>query len=992
MTTPYHAKYWAYELQRTGPAGTIESIGRSMSNAKIELHPYQVDAAIFALKSPLQKGVMLADEVGLGKTIEAGLVIAQRWAEGKRKIMLILPATLRMQWRQELETKFFVPAVVLDSKNYKAIQKAGHANPFTEPGEHGKPAVILSSYQFIWKKAAEVAKVDWDLVVIDEAHRLRNVYKGASRSRQATAIRSAISGCPKILLTATPLQNDLKELWGLASIADESYFGSEKEDLKSFTSQYRKTADETTQDERNEDLRMRLRQWCKRTLRQDVTRFVKFTTRHSITQDFTPTEEEQEVYELVSRYLDRGTTWAFPGLHKKLKELMLRKLLASSTFAIGATLQKLQQRLENCTGSNEAFQEFANSILGEPSEDEPIENGQELTEDIDDWKETEEDWTEKLEEEEAPEAMPEFTAEMLKRQLLDELEHLSKSASKANSIAGNAKGEALLEILPTAFDTAEKNYGAARKVVIFTESKKTQEYLFDLLETQYAGQIVLISGTNTDNRSQEIYKNWLERHQGSSRITGIKPVDVKAAIVEEFKERGTILIATEAAAEGVNLQFCSLLVNYDLPWNPQRVEQRIGRVHRFGQKYDVLVVNFINTANTAERRVFQLLDQKFKLFNGVFGASDEILGTIESGVDIEKRIIEIMSTCRTEDEINAAFDELQSESREEIEASMKATRETVLRHLDTDVQSLLNTRESETRNILDKRTKWLMDLTRHELGDSATFSEDGLSFRYPDNSGDSIFYYAANSEPGRSDDREGVFYRSNEDLAVSLIEQAIGRELQAAQVNFTVQENISQVVALHGKTGWLAAELVSMKGFREEQKIVFSGIVDSGERVSDETCRKLFQCPATTSILSAQIDLPDDILSGLALERQQYLKDVDHRNQQLLVEEMDKTERWAEDSIRFLERELTEMKEEIRAQKRRARLAPLEERMEIGRKVLELEKELRKKRSNRDRAEMAIEERKEKLLDDVQQQLNTTSDVTRLFAIRWTVEVQPQFR
>ena len=118
------------------------------------------------------------------------------------------------------------------------------------------------------------------------------------------------------------------------------------------------------------------------------------------------------------------------------------------------------------------------------------------------------------------------------------------------------------------------------------------------------------------------------------------------------------MIATESGAEGINLQFCSLLVNYDLPWNPQRVEQRIGRCHRYGQKIDVTVVNFLNTKNRAEERVFELLDQKFRLFDGVFGASDEVLGVIESGVDFERRVHQIMQTARTAEQIEFALNEL----------------------------------------------------------------------------------------------------------------------------------------------------------------------------------------------------------------------------------------------------------------------------------------------------------------------------------------------
>ncbi len=184
--------------------------------------------------------------------------------------------------------------------------------------------------------------------------------------------------------------------------------------------------------------------------------------------------------------------------------------------------------------------------------------------------------------------------------------------------------------------------GAATKALIFTESRRTQEYLKRFLESHgYKGQVVLFNGTNAGPEETAIYSRWAEKNRESGRGSGSRALDVRTALIEHFRDEATILIATEAAAEGINLQFCSLVINYDLPWNPQRIEQRIGRCHRYGQKHDVVVINFLNERNDADRRVLELLGEKFSLFNGVFGASDEVLGSIESGVDFEKRILAI---------------------------------------------------------------------------------------------------------------------------------------------------------------------------------------------------------------------------------------------------------------------------------------------------------------------------------------------------------------
>jgi SNF2 family DNA or RNA helicase len=205
MSTPYHSKYFAYELTRKCSADQLGKLNQSIFNATVDLNPHQIDAALFAFRSPLSRGALLADEVGLGKTIEAGLIISQLWAEKKRRILCIVPASLRPQWTGELLEKFFIESVILESKNYNQFVRDGIINPFEQPGK-----IILCSYQFARAKENDIKNLLWELVVIDEAHRLRNVYKKSNKI--ARSIFTAIQGRPKILLTATPLQNSLMEL------------------------------------------------------------------------------------------------------------------------------------------------------------------------------------------------------------------------------------------------------------------------------------------------------------------------------------------------------------------------------------------------------------------------------------------------------------------------------------------------------------------------------------------------------------------------------------------------------------------------------------------------------------------------------------------------------------------------------------------------------------------------------------------------------------
>src|SRR5438552_11082142 len=221
--TDYHAKYFAYELTKRCSSDSAEKLAGAVASAQVDLNPHQVYAALFAFTSPLSKGALLADEVGLGKTIEAGLVLSQKWAERKRRVLVITPANLRKQWHQELTEKFFLPCQILETKSYNDAIKDGQFQPF-QPTDR----VVICSYQFARSKASDIHGTPWDLVVIGEAHRLRNVYKPSNVI--ANTLKNALWRAPKLLLTATPLENSLLELFGLVSFVDDHAFG----DVKSF--------------------------------------------------------------------------------------------------------------------------------------------------------------------------------------------------------------------------------------------------------------------------------------------------------------------------------------------------------------------------------------------------------------------------------------------------------------------------------------------------------------------------------------------------------------------------------------------------------------------------------------------------------------------------------------------------------------------------------------------------------------------------------------
>ncbi|MFH1976910.1 MAG: DEAD/DEAH box helicase, partial [Pseudomonadota bacterium] len=425
--TPYHAKYYAHELTKRCPSDSIEKLAASLIDAQVDLNPHQVEAALFAFKSPLSMGAILADEVGLGKTIEAGMVISQRWAERKRKILIIVPSSLRKQWNQELLDKFFLPSLILEARTFNAAIKRGKKNPF----DHKE--IVICSYHFARNKSEFLVGLKWDLVIIDEAHRLRNVYKPSNKI--ARTLKGVLEGTPKILLTATPLQNSLLELYGLVSFIDEYAFG----DMKSFRAQYTRLTNNDTYAE----LKARLAPICKRTLRRQVLEYIKYTNRIPITQEFIPTPEEVSLYNLVSDYLRRENLQALPASQRTLMILVLRKLLASSTFAIAGALDTLVRKLKARLRDNEEAKCAAE---------------EELSEDYESLEELQDEW----DEEEQPEPLTQEDIEAIEAEICD----LEIFRDLAVSITENAKGEALIGALKVGFEKAV-SLGAAQKAVIF---------------------------------------------------------------------------------------------------------------------------------------------------------------------------------------------------------------------------------------------------------------------------------------------------------------------------------------------------------------------------------------------------------------------------------------------------------------------------------------------------------------------------------------------
>lgn len=956
----HQSKYFAHELQRSYANDHVGKLAGLLFDAQVEPKPHQIDAALFALQTPFLPGVILADEVGLGKTIEAGIVISQYWAERRRDILVIAPSSLRQQWQQELSEKFLISSSILEPRTKDSLL-----------GSTGRrqPLVLICSYEFALRHEESLLR-SWDLVIADEAHRLRNFWTG--KGKASDAVSHIVRGAHKtVLLTATPLQNKLEELYGLVSVFDPNYFYS----LDAFRERYVKHRDVN-----GDDLADRVAAISKRTLRRDADKYIHFTKRLPLTVEFTPSDDESRLYNFVNEYLQRPLLYAFAGSQRHLSALIIRKRLGSSTYAVASTLENIANRLQ---AEIEAGQrrDARGGIISIDFD------GDELT-------------SEELEEAEVADLAPSATAPTQDdldeaariKAMRQEVAELREFAALARSITVNQKAVKLIEAIGLGFDRL-RELGAPEKAIIFTDSTKTQEYIArSLVEAGLGDGLVLFNGSNTSPHQNVIYQAWLEKNKDGDLITGIPAVDRRKALVEYFRLEGTIMIATEAAAEGINLQFCSMVVNYDLPWNPQRVEQRIGRAHRFGQKYDVVVVNLSNKGNLAEQRILQLLDQKFHLFSSVFGASDEVLGAIEDGLDFEKTISNILNSSRTDEEIDEAFKLLEEQYATEISAEMASAKAKVFDNLDPHVQDRLKAYDAQSGDVLNKFERLLLGVTRHELADHATFEGDGRHFLLyaspvPQAPAGRYFFKSQPLENAHQ-------YRYSSPLAQHVLESAKASPTPALELAFSLSasERITTAAkALEGQSGEMIVNVItySMKARDEdvsESYMLAGALTDVGAWLDDEYVADILDL-ACVDVSNEPVEIDERKFEPHFSAHQSELeKEVQGRNSRYYDQQEELLYRNQQDRKAEHEGQIREYRAKEKEARKAARLTddPMEQ--------LRFKKEARRWEQKVEDADEKFREIKKQLrqeadkyLELIEQSLQGTQHIERLFTIRWRV-------
>ena len=498
----------------------------SQLRRKIKILPHQVKAAIKVLNQMGGRGI-LADEVGLGKTIEAGIVMKELIARGKaRSILILTPASLAAQWQQELWDKFGERFVKHDDMEFLGFSK------------HDKIVASIDTAKSAQHYPDIIAR-EWDLCIVDEAHYLKN------KKTQRYSLADDITARHALMLTATPIQNNLIELYNLINLIKPGLLGT----MQNFEEEYIGDAQGRVL-LHAQRLQTLLQQVLIRNRRHETG--LKFPERKVETHRVKASKGEYELHQAVSNFI-RNYKMFFES---HLALMVLEREVASSAPALSKTLSNMSAKVHD----------------------------------------------------------PEVAKAM------DDLKH------QADAIKRNAKVNLISEI---ATNTKEK-------MIVFTQFRETQELLARRLQQEGVKNVKFHGGLTPGRRRRAL---------------------------EEFRDDIQVLIATDSGSEGLNLQFCHILVNYDLPWNPMRVEQRIGRIHRIGQESSNVVILNLAVADTIEDYVLQVLYEKIKLFEVAIGEMDLILSDIDESGGLEKRILDIILETKNDKEVKDSLDKVHREVR-----------------------------------------------------------------------------------------------------------------------------------------------------------------------------------------------------------------------------------------------------------------------------------------------------------------------------------------
>jgi hypothetical protein len=911
LTHPIQRRFEAEDLVRRRRSDEQARTASSQRQGRIDPNPHQIDAVMFALGRIAEGGCILADEVGLGKTIEAGLVLAQLWAEGMRRLLIVVPKPLLGQWQDELFTLFGIEA------------RIGSARPDAFAGT----GVFIVGRELAGTETASrilASGEPFDLVVIDEAHELfAGIYRRYDRSGDyndeskdaliAQRVRQAIGAAPVLLLTATPIQNSLAELWGLVQYVEPT--GTLLGNLDTFRRVFCPGDDATIAEGQGDELRRRMSSVCQRTLRRQAQDFLErpFVQRHCRMFEYSMEPDERALYDDVTRWLLEPDLVAFSGGSRHLLLLGFHRRMASSTAALAASLERVCARLDRIAGGQDVDDIAVREFLADLEEDG-------------------EDIVAEMSVAAAPPADP--------ARARAELERVRTFAGRARRLGTGAKAATLLRALTHLGD---------RKVLVFTESIATQDFLFEFLVANGFAptDVTRFRGTNDSPRATQALDRWFTENPPREKVG--RDIAVRLALVHEFKTRSRVMIATEAGAKGLNLQFCDVVVNYDLPWNPQRIEQRIGRCHRYGQEHDVTVVNFISADNEADRLTFEILARKLDLFGRVLDASDHVLhepatdapeaiaGSL--GVAVERELQRIHEQARSKEQLVHELEGLRDEvdaRRRSLEDGWRRAASLIQSRLDEDVQHVF-------RRIRDSLPESLAVIDRAvDRVVSAFLESRGIRHRRSEEEGRILLdidgsRFVIGSAKG-IEDAEPLHL--GHPLAANAIDDArrASAEVKAIRINST---NASPGLReLRGRSGRLVIAKVSYAGFEPVDRLLVLAAADR-RMVDPELARELVTLPMETAPSDIATDTPDELIED-ALDEAVFLdqEDVEVGERARFDAAFARLERSVEDRMLILRRQLTELDHRKRsAMGERDRALSVDAREGAERKLKRLEAE-----------------------------------------------------
>jgi Helicase conserved C-terminal domain/SNF2-related domain len=901
---PFNQRILAEDLVRVRRPDDRERYAAAQRQARIDPNPHQIDAVIFALRRLREGGCILADEVGLGKTIEAGLVIAQTRAEGAQRILLIVPKSLIGQWQGELLNLF-------------SIQARENGSSFLAPG------VYLVGREFAGSERGATALgavPPFDLAVIDEAHEIfaglhkrydrDGIYDESSdEALMAHRVRGFLRSTPVLLLTATPMQNSLVELWGLVQYVEPT--GTLLGDIATFRKVFCSEDDRTLVPGQEHELKRRLAMVQRRTLRRQAQEFLDrpFMQRRCRLYEYAMSDAERSLYDDVTEYLLEPSLYAFAGRQRRLLLIGFHRRMASSIDALAASLENVASRLRRLQ-SGVGSEDTVSSILGDLEDEEEIdESSEEPTPRIDG---------------------PTLAAELVR---------VEDFVARARSLPNDAKARSFQEAIKVVLDLGRDGHGSG-KAVVFTESITTQEYLRRLLLDLglQEDDITLFRGVNDHERAQQALARWKQEEAARfpSDLRPSREVAVRLALVHEFRTRSKVLVCTEAGAKGLNLQFCETVINYDLPWNPQRIEQRIGRCHRYSQLRDVTVVNFIARDNEAHRLTFEILSQKLDLFGRVLDASDHVLHEPRTdtpellvsalSVEFESDLRGIYSRSRTLDEVTreiAALRDKISERRESFEKEYERTSQIIESRFDENVRRVF-------KRLREDLPRGLADLDR-DIADlvDGYLTARAVEYRRFDEAGRVVFELAHGSAlpievgDGRrfaTGDARVLAEAEALNLVHPLVHAAIAHARTWSggdSVKLQLPPDSSlELTELTGKVGLLGVVLVDYLGFEPVQRLVAAAVV-GGTPIDPSLAAKLMRLQATASpALKVPMEAQwlDDAVDEAVFVDQ---REIEKGEQRHFEEAIGQLERFVEDKILVCRRERASIAEKLRASKAR---------------------------------------------------------------------------